>query len=254
MRKEKKSKKALFLAVLIVLLGSSVWLLFFSKFFQIKKIIFQEENSQPKAISLDLPSQKIIGLVDISKNILFLKKDFIKQKFATPQVKEIKILKDYKNREIFIKISKRKEELIWCLADLNEENKNCFLVDKEGVAFKDSAFVKGIDEPVVVQYLPTSTKKSISLGKNIAVSKEVSFIEKVYKRFLPFFDKLTFTIMPEDREKLVVNNGKFDIYFNTKEDCLRQLNAFERVYEKLSKESLNLTYIDLQSLPRVYYK
>ncbi len=259
MKKKKKSKRLFFLVVLIVLtglIGGSIWLVFFSRYFQIKKIVLQKENSQPKIISLNLPNQKLIGLIDITKNIVFFRNSFIKQQFNSPDIKKVKVLKDYKKREVFIKISKRKEKIIWCFSKVNKEFKRCFSTDKEGIAFKESAIINGINEPIVFQYLPTSSSNSFLLGKKISNQKEINFILTVYKTLSPIFKKLNLEIMPEDREKLIaiVNDGSFKIFFNLKQDYIKQLNAFKEVYSDFSKRNIKIEYIDLQSLPRVYYK
>ncbi len=257
MRRKRKTKKYFLLFLFFLVFIGLFWAVFISDFLSIQEVRIREEGKKEKIV----PRESFFGqgnkILNVSHNIFFLNTDYLKKRFNDPTISKIDVFKDYKNRRIILEIKKRKEKIIWCFAGHSEEIKKCFSVDEEGVAFKDSAFIIGLKKPLVVQYLTTSSlffKNKNILGLNIVLPEKINFILKVYKRLFPFFEKINFKIMPDDEEKLIVNNGKFDIFFNFQENYSSQLNAFEEVNNKLKKENLKPTYIDLQSLPRVYYK
>lgn len=210
--------------VLGVIIGMS-YFLFFSGFFQVKKIIITGD----KIISEDDVPRQNIFLIDVP----VIEKDILDR---FPQIASIEVRKSFPDT-LNILITKRLPQALWC------ENEKCFYIDNNAVVFGEP--VDAMNNLVKV------------IGEKELLSEEkMSQILKI-KKELKDGSLATTTqalIVSDERLNIKTSEG-WEIYFNLKGDLGWQMQELKLVLEKqiTPEKRKNLEYVDLR-FSRVYYK
>jgi len=242
-RKKKSIVKNRFfwLTLLILLfLGTFLYFLFFSPFFQIKEILISgnEEISAEKVKNIVEKNLEKKILFLSTKNIFLVNLNHIKKEIldSFPPIAETEILKVFPDT-LNVIIEER-----LAIANLCQEN-NCFLLDGEGIIFEKNFkenLIKIADEQTVDR-IPTLGEKIIEkdyLDKIFKVQKNISEDLKIeIKEFIVFGEKLN-----------VRTIENWEIYFDPKGDLSWQLTKLNLVLkEKIPLEKRkDLEYIELR--------
>jgi len=214
-------KKIIFILVFLFFIFLC-WFIFFSPLFQIKKFeIVPEEKSIE--VKKNFPKKTILGFIDLTKNIIFFNQDQVK-KSISPEIRKIEIKKDYFQRKVKIIFKKRKGVLTWCF--LKDDEKKCFLADEEGIIFKESSYPIG--------------------------PKDILSLKEIFDHFSSFEKKEFIYPGPEFKEITLILENKLKIFFDLRKEIDHQLEVLDKF---LANKNINeLKYIDLRSLPKIYYQ
>ena len=235
-------KLLFFLFLIFLLLGFLFYFFFFSDFFKIKKIeVLPQGIVKEDLILKKLKEKKLFGFLPLDNIFLVKAKDL---EISFPEIKKVKLEKDFKNRILKVYLEKRKEVLIWC-----QKNLKCFSVDEEGVAFKEASFIEGL--PLI--YVIDDFKRKISLAQKVASSKVIKMIKEIYQNFKEKLE-IDYFIYPEEKFQEIHLKTKEGVFylFNLKENFSAQIETLKKLLE--SGKIKIKEYLDLRSLPRVYYK
>jgi len=236
-------KKIIFILVFLFFIFLC-WFIFFSPLFQIKKFeIVPEEKSIE--VKKNFPKKTILGFIDLTKNIIFFNQDQVK-KFISPEIKKIEIKKDYFQRKVKIIFKKRKRILTWCF--LKGDEKKCFLADEEGIIFKESSYPIGLKEIIVND----ASQRNFSLLEKVISPKNILSLKEIFDHFSSFEKKEFIYPGPEFKEITLILENKLKIFFDLRKEIDHQLEVLDKF---LANKNINeLKYIDLRSLPKIYYQ
>jgi len=219
----------IWIAVLVLfLVGSVIYLLFFSPVFQIKKVTISGANQV---------SQKDIRSFVPLKNIILLNKAEIKKNILNnfPEISGVEIDRKLP-ATVNIEIKERAAAAVWC----NEEK--CFLVDKNGKAFREASEEDGFVKVLGAEEL---------LQEKI-ISQMLDIDSKLKKDLSIEIENITF----DSSQRLNVKTVEgWEIYFNPEKDISWQLTQLHLVLEiQISpEERKSLEYVELR-FDKVYYK
>ena len=244
--------------LVLILLGETLYLAFFSPVFQIKEIEvrgfskissreiqnFVKEEVKWNFLFFSSGSIFLLNSKDIEKVILerFLRVASCNLKRVFPD-------------KLVIYLQERRPVAVLCSNDSENNNKrkrNCYFIDEEGVVFE-----KSFEEENKYLKIKSTRESPIKLGERIFPREKLEkFLE--IQRYLEKNLKISLeSISPGNKERLIVKTGKnWEIYFNLKEDLKKQLRNLKLVLEEkiLPEKRKDLEYIDLRFGNRVYYK
>ena len=244
--------------LVLILLGETLYLAFFSPVFQIKEIEVRgfskissreiqnivKEEARWNFLFFSSGSIFLLNSKDIEKVILerFLRVASCNLKRVFPD-------------KLVIYLQERRPVAVLCSNDSENNNKrkrNCYFIDEEGVVFE-----KSFEEENKYLKIKSTRESPIKLGERIFPREKLEkFLE--IQRYLEKNLKISLeNISPESEERLIVKTGKnWEIYFNLKEDLKKQLRNLKLVLEEkiLPEKRKDLEYIDLRFGNRVYYK
>ncbi len=248
-KKKKISKFFIFsLIFLIILLASSFYLIFFSPIFKIKFISFEIKDYPLVKIDEQQLKNEINKI--LSKKFYFLNLDNI---FFFPK-KEIKnlLLRDQKienfeikrnfNREIKIKISAWKPEVVFLFLG------DYFLLNKNGEIIK-----KISQEEVDIANLPIVENKVEKELSEISILSVFDFLKKT--------SNLDFKILKIEINEVngaliyqAFTSENWKIYFDPKGDIKEQVRNLLLILKEKITDRKKLEYIDLRFSGRIFYK
>ena len=241
-----KKKKSIFrnrffwLGILILIIfGGFFYLICFSSFFQIEKVIITgEEKVSTEDLKLLIEKKlenkilffktKSIFLVNLSK----IKKDILNN---FPKAAKVEISREFPDA-LRIIVVERFGIATWCQKD------RCFLLDKEGIIFEEGMGVNLIK--MVDEKNPTLS----NLGEKVI---EKDYLEEILEAQRKFRGELKV----ESQEFIVFSNRfnaktqeGWEIYFSPKEDLDWQLTKLKVVLEEEipPENRRNLEYIELR--------
>ena len=238
-RKSRRSRvlfrRLVFLSLVVLLAGSSAYLVYFSGLFNIEHVEVDGGDLMP---GFDGDQYK-------GKNILFLDVEINLDEY--PKVATYKVNKDYFKKTLRIDIGGRERFTIWCTG---EEADKCFWVDDTGVAFSHAPNLKG---PLVFRLVRDFSNREIGIRDNVL---EEDFFNNL---------KLAFEFLDEAgvaANELRLDNLKFremtaytsegpKILFSLEQDPAFGLSVVQSL--KSSGEWELLSYLDLRIRDRAYY-
>ncbi|KKS91611.1 MAG: Cell division protein FtsQ [Parcubacteria group bacterium GW2011_GWF2_43_11] len=247
-RKPLLSKKFLAFGFLaLIVFGVVFYGLFFWQVFWVEKVAVSGEQEIAKADIESLIGKNLENVVLFlkTKSILMvnggqIEKDILN---AFPQIASAEVKKSFFDT-ISVQITERTAVALWC------ENEKCFLVDNEGVIFKEAP----VDSSLLV------IKRGEPSGE--PSSGEAVLEKDKLAQILELKSQLTQTAKISI-DNAVVSDGRLDIEtsegwqirFNLKGDLAWQMTELKLALEKqISPEKRkSLEYIDLR-FSRVYYK
>lgn len=219
--------------------GAIFYFLFFSDFFQTKKInISGLEKIQKESIQPMVEQKLENGLLFFRTKSIFLVNSAAiqKQLFQDfPQIAELKVSRQFPGTvNIFAK--ERKEGALWC------QQEKCFSLDKEGIIFEENQQVRNL-----IGINDKKNTKTFSLGEKVIEKNELDNIFKIQTNLRnQKIEANNFTLL-SDRLTVKTAEG-WEIYFNLSGDIDWQLTKLGAVLEeKIPPEKRkNLEYIELR--------
>lgn len=259
------------LAVLsLTILAGFFYLLCFNSLFQIKEIkIFDQLtfadnetiNSEKKFSQeiQDLIAEKIEKkiLLFSTKTIFFINKDEIEkailQKF--PQIESIDLKRKFPDC-LMVKIKERKAIARGCLDGLNInqnfEERNCYLIDKNGIVFKKNLIFTNAPNNGATIIFP---EKNISLGQKLINEENLVNVLKIQKKIKEDLKiELKEFVISESKLTIKTQEG-WEMYFDLKSDLDLAMSKLVLIFKKTisTEQRKNLQYIDLR-YSKIYYK
>jgi len=259
-----RGKNILFLIIGMCLAGAGYWFVFFTPFFQIRSVNVQGfDNSISSAVNIYL-QESTNRFIPSFLLLLFPQLGKYKMNFLTlsPSSLEAFLLKQYPllstvhshldilDHSLSLNCSRREIEFRWCVGE-----KQCYFVDKEGIAFQKAPEISGS----LMKTVRDERGKKISLGNSVFPSVQIQVLEKIFNlsqtKDSPFavscleIDDNNFTSL-----KLMTTDDWF-LLFSPQDDFLQIKNIVKGLEEKQLKEKMkDLQYIDCRYLPKVYYR
>lgn len=230
----------------------------FSPFFKVKEIAVKG-NRHIAAAALIETSRDFL----MTNNFLFLKNDNINfisvkdigQKLQNEfyRIDSISVKKNYPDK-LVLDVKEREAAEILCDGDETASDYfDCFLVDRNGLAFERAADSKGF----LILRILDKRGGEIEIGKKVLNPELIQFTEKItgnFKNFIKYNIKLLVLEHPAQREITVLVDD-WKIIFDVSGDPDKQLLVLKEVLEKEVKENIGkLDYIDLRVEGRAYYK
>jgi len=247
------------LAILILIFFSSFfYFLFFTEFFQVKKInIVGLEQVPEEQLNLSIKDKletkilffptRNIFLVDLNK----IKEDILK-KFH--RIATIEIRRNFPD-SLNVLVTERKIIATFCQE--GEEDKsssspsafareaNCFAVDEEGIIFEEKP-IDRIIQPLIKALISAD---EISLGKKVIEKEDLISILEINSQFKEDLNIPVKEFIISAREKLIaVTQDGWELYFNLRSDVKWQLAKLKALLEeKIPEEQRkDLEYIELR--------
>jgi cell division septal protein FtsQ len=248
-------KKVLFFILLIIFVGVTFWVLFFSSLIRVKtvKIIgFQEDFAE--SIVLDVLDSQYLGLLP-QDNILLLSSSRIEERLQEKLImaQNIKVSKVFPSSiEVFF--GERKGVVIWCKDGNNDD---CFLIDGDGRAF----YQVSRDEDFLNNFPIIFSKGNLEFETDVVIIKPelANFCSEINDSLQEEADiKLErnyYTPSFMSGEIRVKTEQGFVVYFNSFSTAYEQSKLLKSVLVENIKEDVNsLEYIDLRLDGKVLYK
>lgn len=259
------AKKILAAAVFCILIFAIFTALLYIPKFKIKKIEIKngsgaEITERVFEITQKTLQKKFLFVIP-ANNIFTLKKSFLKTELASNifSLKNIKINKDFPDT-IYISFEEKAKNIVFCGAPpQNEENKECYFSDENGITFEK---LKGGDlnsdnnNNILIE--KTGVKEPLKEGARI-------FDEEIFKKIIEFTYKLNELglkikkIEIKENSFYLVNSENWTIIIDKK--SLAEIgvnNIFENLKLLLSGELKEkkpmLEYIDLRLKNKMFYK
>jgi hypothetical protein len=244
--KKKKSilrNRFFWLAIwMIIVIGSLLYFLFFTPFFQIKEI---QISGNQKVLTEDIQS-RIQWVLAGEGNYSFLcNSNKINQEVlhSFPQIARIDTAIKFPDK-LSIKIEERKPAAIFIYSD------KYFFIDKEGIIFEET-FPNG-DEYLKIKN-PT-LNQGLNLGSKVVEEKLLTSILEIESELKGDFKiPLEEVIIASEQRLNVKTLEGWEIYFNPKGDLDWQLTKLDAILENRipPEKRRNIGYIDLR-FERVY--
>jgi cell division septal protein FtsQ len=250
---EKKNfwQKVILFFVLIFILLIIYWL-FFSNFFNIKKIVIQGTDRAEQIEEIEKTAKYFL---EQRKFLIFLQKNrFIFDKKTLNKMMENKF--DLESSEI---------KIVGKGIEIKVKNKYPVVIWDEGEMRKFAVYNDGkIKEPVFdvqVYELPLvnrGTTTQVTVETEVIKKEQIEYIEKIFSMFdfyikeyriknfeIPYLDSDEVTVVTEEGTKIL-----FDINNNIEDD----LENIKLLLEQLEINILELEYIDVRISDKIFYK
>ncbi len=236
-------KKVFWLIVFfIVAFSSLIYFLFFSGFFELKKINiegdFDKISEKEVSLFIERELQEDNFLFLPSKNIFLTNPSIIKEKLLGkfPQASEIKINRAFPD-SLNVLIQERKESAFFC------REEKCFFLDEEGIVFEF-----GQEQESLVKIRDKRTSTLPKLGEKIIESKKIDLILKINSELEQDLELEIeeFIFLPE---KLIVSTKEgWDAYFNIENNIDWQIIKLKVLLSERADDFRreNLEYIELR--------
>jgi hypothetical protein len=240
--------------VLGIIIGGTIYLLFFNPFLKVRKWIFQGETdinlSEAQQIIETKASKKwFIFPQDNFFIVLFRRHSFektLEKHFL--ELTEVKVwpAQEHLFNNFNISLSKREKAAIWC-------SSNCFYIDREGLLFKKAPQTAG----------PFITLIEDKIGLNLEINARIKDQNLLQAIFLlkEQFDNTTklsiknIEVFNDNHDFALITNQNWKLYFDPQTNIENQWNVFKAL---LNKNSLSLNdsinYIDLRIKNKAYIK
>ena len=259
-----RGQNILFLLVGMCLAGVGYWFVFFTPFFQIRSVNVQGfDNSISSAVNTYL-QENTNRFIPSFLLLLFPQLGKYKMNFLTlsPSSLEAFLLKQYPllstvhshldilDHSLSLNCSRREMEFRWCIGE-----KQCYFVDKEGIAFQKSSEIAGS----LMKTIRDERGKNIALGQRVFSPARLRVLNKVFDISQAKDSPFTVSYLEIDDNnfsslQLMTTNGWF-LLFSPQDDFLQIKNIVKGLKEKQLKEKMkDLQYIDCRYLPKVYYR
>lgn len=240
--KEQKSFGWIYPLLFCVLLGSTVYLIFFSSFFRVNEIIFAET----KYVSRDELNKVVEDSRGIINNniITFGFSNFESRLGDVTGVKSFKIIRKFPSK-IYIEIEEKSPIFVWQILDYK------YLVDDSGYAWANYED-KYASLPVVID----TKNVPVQVGAKLVPNGFVVFVKDI----LGNFEGVTSTkitkieVLDIVSDLKVTSSAGWYVYFDASRTAKNELTSLVRVLEEVRKKGSNLEYVDLRIDNRIFYK
>jgi cell division septal protein FtsQ len=252
-KKDKKISKIKTLSLVscsIVFLFSTVYLVFFCGFFDVRSVsIAGIEKIQKKdietVINKYLNTKK--GFIFKNKNFFVYDNDALRKAITDNfGLTEIQIKREVKSLQIVIQ--ERISNLIWRTGDKN------FLVDINGIVMQEisSNDYDGMDLPIFVDF----DAITVNTGNNVLTKNEITAVFDFYNMIGELGIQILTTNINRVAGKWMsaATNKGYDIYFDAFGDIRKQADNLKILIEQNKFDFDSIEYIDLRFGDQVYYK
>jgi len=236
------------LGLVVILLGSVFYCLFFLEIFQVEKIIVSGEQRVAKEEIEFLVEKRIENkfLFWKTKNIFALNTGQIRQDLLNlfPQIAEAEVSRGFFDA-VNVLVIERASLGLWCQEEM------CFLIDGEGVIFEEAP-----PETELLKIESAESKENTTLGKVVFEKEKLDQIFYLRTKLAEIANMPIVKAFLVSAERLNIETAEgWEIYFNLKGDLDWQVTELALVLEKqISPERREqLEYIDLR-FSRVFYK
>jgi cell division septal protein FtsQ len=231
------------LSTLVVLILFSIfYFLFFSDVFQVEKIIITGQKKVSAEEIESLIPQKNIFLTDTEK----IKEDILSR---FPQIAALKIVRSFFDA-LSVTVTEREAVAYFC------QGEACFLLDKEGVIFETF-----FPTPDLMKIESSSPVDDLVLGKPVIQKERLGQILEIKSKLAetPKISAVLAFLVSDERLNVKTSEG-WEIYFNLKGDLDWQITELSVILEKetppecaQARKEGKLEYVDLR-FSRVYCK
>jgi len=270
--------------------GGMFYIISFSGAFVIQDISVHRIDEEKGGANPDLTAeiQSAVELFLNSKsvftknNLFFVKeaelKDLVLSSFF--DVSDIRVGKDYLDRNLELAYDERVEVAIWCNVKLalgesevldgedgttqEEELKQaepkipvvydeCYYIDQEGVLFSEAPESRGSLILLIKDY---GNYPPIRLGSRFLSEEDMSFILGIKSAFKKALRKVGIKEFIYERGEItLITDRDVNIYLNREYLPVKNAAVIEELFEKSSGEEASISeYIDLRITNKVYYK
>jgi len=256
------TKKRYFFIRLIlsgIIIGGTIFLLFFNPFFEIQKWEIEETE-----LIDETEINNYLNDFFKSKGGVFPKNNFFvftirRQKISREIEKEFKVIKKASfgfswDEKIFKQVSvfleERKTLGIICPSS---DDLSCFFFDKEGFLFKKSPESKG---PFILK-VKNTLEPELKLGDKIEEPKLIEAITQIEEQVSLNTDLSIreIEIINQNYDFILHTGNNWKIYFDPKEEIQRQCQVLKTlISEEKVKVNENIEYIDLRIKNKAYIK
>lgn len=238
--KQPTFKNYFLIFTLLLLFVVTVYLIVFSKAFQIKEIEVTG-YSHPETIKSLVGEQTEKNI--FTKNILFFNiKDLKETLLGDPNIYETNIIKKYPSK-IIIEITESQPAIIWNSAG------DKLLVDDRGVVmnFSENENLPEVNDASNIKVKP---------GERVASPTFIKFINDINRSFeastgtkivrITIFDLLT--------DVHILTADGWTVYADASKSSDGQLKNLTKVLEEAKKDSKKLQYVDMRLDNKIFYK
>jgi len=225
----------------LVIVGGIFYLLVFSAFFRIEKVIVSGNEEIPKERIQDIVKENLERKIIFfkSKSIFLIDLKKIKENVLNifPQIGEIEITRGFPDT-LNLKVIERKEVGIFCHQD------TCFLLDKEGIIFENVP-----EEMQLLKIQRLNFDREIKLGERI-IEKEI--LSPILEAETKLREDLKIPVkeisIASDERVNFKTFEDWEIYFNPQKDINWQLTKLKAVLENEipAEKRKDLEYIELR--------
>lgn len=250
---EKKSwrKKMLFLFIILIFLGLIYWL-FFSSFWQIKKINIVGTNQVGEIEQIEKITQEFLWhrrfLIFSGQNTWVINKKALQNLILTKLDLDKVEIKIQKPNLLKIKINKKMPSVLW------QEGDKYFTIFNDA-KIKEQIFDITVYELPIVGY---NTSTEIQINKQYISENQLNYISKIFSLFNFYFSDLKIKKFilenMQSREIKLITSENWYILLDLDVNEDQSLNNVKSVLEQKVEDSTNLHYIDARIKDRVYYK
>lgn len=244
--------------LVLIFIGSTIFLLFFSPFLLVTKINISGAQDLDASSLRSVASSVMAGRYfnAIAKDNLILVSDQ-KVKLALldkfKRIEEVQVSKKFPDT-LEIKIKERKSMLVLCCAGA------CFIIDNSGVSYAAADFASNELQENNLIVIVDDSGKTIELGEKMldpAYMKYLLDIKENLKSDLSIeIDKTYHTPQLVSGDIRATTADGWQIYFDSNLSIQKELDALKLVLsEKVGEENKDkLEYVDLRTENKVYYK
>ena len=246
-KKKSKLKKVLPLLFLFFLSSLLVYFLFFSDFFNFKKIIISGNVKVPREDLLTIIQKETQAkkFQIINNNLLLLNSKSIEDDILSSfsLVLDVRIIRTFPNT-IKVLINERVGKVIFCGFFEEKVLGKCFLVDDRGILFEE--FIE--ENSLLPRIRNSNLSEGLILGNEVIEEGLLSIILNFYFGLESLNIQLEeFLIVADNRINVITKDG-WEIYFNPKESTDWQLTKLKAVLDEgvSLEERKELKYIELR--------
>ncbi len=239
-------RKGFWLAMILPILFVAIAYLFiFSSIFRVNEIrVIGADTIDPEEMRLVVENEIVSSVAFFkSKSIFLISGPGIVDSLtnAFPELRSVRVKKSFLN-SVSVTVVERKATASWC-----RQPEECFLIDKEGVIFKEVsdtgrlAIIRGGDEDASLSETPIS-------------SEEMGFIMDTWREVRDVIDLIVFDVTNPD---LVVQTSEgWRVRFTFTESARAQAEKLVLALENKIPEDkrAELDYVDVRFENRVYFK
>lgn len=251
-------QKGLFYFALVIFLGLTCWVFFFSGLLQIKKINFKEGISdEERSVFEKVIKEELKGsfLEFIPRNNLVLincEKIEKKLEKQSKSIKKVVVSKKFPD-ELILELTIREGQFIFCVQE------KCFLVDNMGEAYFQLDNLELDEFKNSLAEIRLKGQRTIGVGERIISSEKAQIYSQLAglsEREPEFGFKNIFWLNSlAAREIEMETEAGWKIIFSTEEPIEKQLKILEKVLEnEIGDKRDQLEYIDLRVKEKVFYR
>lgn len=222
-----------FSALTIVLAATLIWFLLYSPYFQVKNILIEGDALEETRVTIEQLKGRNIFLIGGRK----AEKDLQEKQ---PWIKSIKIIRGIPDT-VRVRLIERDAAFAW------KTGQNIYLIDKEGVVFKQ------VSESKLLTIID-NRNAPVTFGQKVVTTDFIDFIDAA-NQAIPLQTQIKIQSMAIEETTFhvsIMTDKNFKIIFDALRPLQRQIDDFNTFYSQ-KKDELK-EYADLRVEGVLYYK